>query len=190
MNTRKRMSFVVALLLSPVLQAFGASGNLTIFDDADENGFNMPAATCDQFSTLVGNPVHSGTMAVAVLKTDNAGGGWQAPVTYSAESDYDGVEFWINAGSQDTTLTSLAIIDGDGDYHFAHLEDSYGGPLPADTWVQFKIPFASSLFATAQSSSPTTVQTICIVNHSDQGSYLYIDDVALTGADIFKNGFE
>jgi hypothetical protein len=68
----------------------------------------------------------------------------------------------------------------------------YGAPLPANTWIEFTVPFSSPYFATASSTSPATVQAVCIINHSDGGptSYLYIDDVALTGADIFKNGFE
>ena len=180
-------------MLAATPMVHGATGDLIVFDDTDENEFNSAAAICTG-AALFGETsvVHSGSAAVAIQRTDNNGAGWQAPTIYSAESDYDGVTFWFNAGNQSTTLTSLAIYDGSSTAHFAHLEDDYGGPLPANTWIQFQIDFASSLFATAGSTSPTTIQTVCVINHSSSGSppYIYLDDVALRGADIFKNGFE
>ncbi len=188
---RKQLIFAFLLFATRIVHA--ATGDLIIFDDSDENGFNHAAATCTG-AALFGETsvVHTGTAAVAIQKTDNNGAGWAAPTLYSAESDYDGISFWFNAGTEDTTLTSLAIYDGEANEHFLHLEDAYGGPLPANTWIRFDIPFASSLFASASSTSPTTLQTICFINHSSGGSppYTYVDDIALTGADIFKDGFE
>jgi hypothetical protein len=188
-----KKKFILTLLLGAAPVVYGATGSLTIFDDADENGFNHAAAICTG-TALFGETsvVHSGAAAVGIQKTDNNGAGWAAPTTYSAQSDYDGISFWFNAGAQETTLTSLAIYDGDDTAHFLHLEDAYGGHLPANTWIQFQIPFASPLFAMAESSSPTTIQTVCVINHSGgTGSQsLYLDDIALTGADIFKDGFQ
>ncbi len=188
---RKQLIFVFLLFAAQTVHA--ATGDLIVFDDSDENGFNHAAATCTgaaQFGET--SVVHGGSAAVGIQKTDNNGAGWQAPTIYSAESDYDGIAFWFNAGSQSTTLTSLAIYDGSNTAHFAHLEDDYGGPLPANTWIRFQIAFASPLFAKAGSTASTTIQTVCVIDHSSGGSppYIFIDDIALTGADIFKNGFE
>ena len=136
--------------------------------------------------------MHTSSDAIAVQKTNNSGIGWVSAVTYSTASDYDSVDFWINAGNAPTTLTSLAVYDGEAIAHFLHLEDASGAPLPANTWVHLQIPFASPFFETAFSTSPTTIQTVCIINHSGGGNtqFLYVDDVVLIGADIFKSGFE
>jgi hypothetical protein len=187
--------FVPALLIAATVasNAFCATGNLVIYDDTNENGFDLFGATCTG-TIFAGEAavVHSGSAAIAVVKNDNNGAGWVARATYSASSDYDGVSFWINAGNSQTTLTSLAVFDALNDPHFLHLEDMYGAPLPMNTWIPFQIPFSSPFFAVASSTPPATVQTICLINHSagGQNAYFYLDDIALTGADIFKSGFE
>ena len=136
--------------------------------------------------------VHGGTTAIALSKLDNNGIGWATPSTYSASSDYDSVGFWVNAGDTPTTLTSLAIDNLSFDRHFLHLEDLYGGPLPANTWIHLQVPFSSPFFVTASSTPPESVTAVCIINHSSgtQTTFLYVDDVTLRGADIFRNGFE
>ena len=171
--------------------AFCATGNLIVFDDADENGFNRAAATCTTNSSSETAVVHSGSTAIDISRfQDNNGAGWVAPTTYSASADYDGVSFWINAGTDPSTLTSLAVFDTDDNPHFLHLEDQYGSALPANTWVPFQVSFSSPLFAQALSSPPATVKTICLIGHSSGTQFYFLDDVALTGADIFKNGFD
>ena len=172
----------------------GATGGLVVFDDADRNGFNHANASCTTNGDFFGETVvvHSGTAAVALSKqNDNNGAGWLAPVSYSATSDYDGVTFWVNSGNSQSMLTSLAIFDASDNPHFLHLEEMYGAPLPAATWIHFQVAFSSPLFASALSSSPDTVKAICVITHSPTGfsEFLYLDEVSLTGADIFKDGF-
>jgi len=176
--------------------AHGATGNLVVFDDADQNSFDHNAALCTTGGDFFGETtvVHSGTAAVAVsTQNDNNGGGWAATVSYSATSDYDAVTLWVNAGNNSRAHTSPAIFDMSGNPHFMHLEDMYGGPLPAATWIQFVVPFGSDLFQQALSTPPDTVQSICVITHSATGSFtdfFYLDDVSLRGADIFKSAFE
>ena len=182
---------IVALWLAAICasNAFGATGNLVIYDDADENGFNHAAASCGDFNFYgETDVVHSGTKAIAAAKTDNNGAGWAPPTTFSTVADYDSISFWVNAGDMQTTQTSLAIYDAETNPHYLHLEDVYGAPLPVNTWIPFHILFSSPFF----SSPPATVQMFCLLNHSSGGQteYFYLDDVALTGADIFKNGFD
>jgi len=182
------------LLATVASTAHAATGNLVVFDDADENGFDHAAAICSNgYYYEETSVVHSGTAAMGISKQfDNNGAGWGAPTNYSASSDYDGVAFWVNSGNTQSTLTSLAVYDMDGNPHFAHLEDIYGASLPAGTWIHFDIPFGSPYFAAAYSTPPATVQAFCVITHSPSGSpsdVLYLDDVALTGADIFKDGF-
>ena len=188
---------LLALLYSATIvgNACGATGDLVVFDDADQNSFSHDGASCTTGGDVFGETsvVHGGTAAVGLSKQyDNNGAGWLAPVSYSATSDYDGVSFWVNSGNSQSTLTSLAIFDASYDPHFLHLEEMYGGPLPAATWIHFQVSFSSPLFASALSSSPDTVQAICVITHSATGSYpnfLYLDEVSLTGADIFKDDF-
>jgi len=193
MNRYSLSALVFAATIS--CNARGATGDLIIFDDADRNGFDHASALCTSGGGMFGETtvVHSGTAAVALSRhTDNNGAGWLAPVSYSATSDYDGVTFWVNSGNSESAHTSLAILDAGSNPHFMHLEDMYGAPLPAATWIHFQVPFSSPLFAAAVSTSPDTVKTICVITHSSTGSFsdfLYLDEVSLTGADIFKDGF-
>ena len=189
--------FVRAALFLAVVasSAHAASGNLTVFDDTDENGFNNAAANCSTGSIFGETQVvHSGTAAIAISKQqDNDGAGWTAPAIYSTSSDYDGVTFWVNSGNSQSSITSLAVFDASNTGHFLHLEDVYGAALPANTWIQFQIPFASPYFQVALSTPPDSVQAICVITHSPTGSagdFLYLDDFSLRGADIFKNGFD
>jgi len=172
--------------------ALGATGNLLIFDDADENGFNHNAAICQGGAGYFGGFAYSGTTSLAVSKqNDNNGAGWGGPVVYSTQTDYDGVTFWINSGNNPSAHTSLAVADSNGDLHFAHLEDIYGGALPAATWVNFNISFSSDYFAQANSTPPDSLLYFCVNTHSAaQNDFLYLDEASLTGADIFKSGFE
>jgi hypothetical protein len=153
----KRVSFALLLIAALQSSAQGATGNLTVYADADAIGFDHNSAGCGSSSfaswaeTTV---VHSGSAAVAVSKLDNNGVGWQSLATYSASSDYDGISFWINAGDIQTELTSLAIFDGSFTPHFLHLEDVYGASLPVNTWISFHIPFSSPFFVTALSTPP------------------------------------
>jgi len=171
--------------------ALGATGNLLIFDDADQNGFSHAAASCAGGASYETGVVHSGTTALAVSKqTDNNGAGWAGPVVYSTQSDYDGVTFWINSGNNSSAHTSFAVFDKNGDPHFAHLEDMYGGALPAGTWIHFNVSFSSDYFAQAGSTPPGSLQWFCVITHSAASNdFLYLDDASLTGADIFTDGF-
>lgn len=192
MIRRHMPTLLIAAMIAS--NAFSATGNLTVFDDSDENGFDHPGATCSSGTTFFGESAvfHSGNAAIAITKDNNNGAGWVAPATYSTSADYDGISFWINAGNNPTTTTSLAVFDQAEDEHFLHLEDIYGAPLPANTWIQFQIPFSSPFFEAASSTPPATLATVCVIFHfggAGANEFLYLDDVALTGADIFKDGF-
>jgi hypothetical protein len=192
MNRYVSLALLVAILQS---SAYCATGSLVVFDDADENGFSHAAASCG--SSPFANfgettTVHSGSAAIAISKLDNNGAGWLASTSYSASTDYDGMDFWVNAGDTQTTLTSLAVSDASFTPHFLHLEDMYGAPLPVNTWIHFQVPFSSPFFAVALSTPPETVQMVCVISHETDGmtKFLFLDDVSLRGADIFKSGFD
>jgi len=191
MDKRSLAALLVAATMSG--SAYGITGNTIVYDDADENSFNHNNAACgSNFIYFEGDFVHNGTQAIAVSRLDNNGVGWAGPITYSTTTDYDGVVFWINAGDSPTTVTSLGVQDHAGTSHFLHLEDIYGGPLPANMWIRFAIPFSSPYFEVNASTPPADFDQFCIINHSSgsQTTFIYVDDVMLTGADIFKNGFE
>jgi hypothetical protein len=190
-SLNKRYAPALLIAATVASKAFCATGTLIVFDDADENGFSRPNASCSNGSSLESVTVHSGSTAVYIPRMqDNNGAGWAAPSSFSASADYDGITFWINAGSSPTVVTSLGVYDADNTPHFLHLEDVYGAALPANTWIQFQIPFSSPYFEANSYTPPATVQTVCVISHSSGAGYYFLDDVALTGADIFKDGFE
>jgi hypothetical protein len=192
MTTRLLAAFFVAIMACG--PACAVTGNVIVYDDADENSFNRFAASCEGGSSVFDQTtvVHSGTHALAVSRQSANGVGWAGPTNYSTSSDFDGVVFWINPGNDPTTSTSLAVFDSASNNHFLKLEDIYGGPLPAATWIRFEIPFSSSFFTSAGSTPPDDFSQVCVINHSSGSmtNFLYIDDVSLTGADIFKDSFE
>ena len=185
----------LAFLLMVALQsgANGATGNLVVYDDADGAGFSHDGADCTNMAFFNETTVvHGGSAGIAIPKVDTAGAGWLAETSYSASSDYAGISFWINAGDSATEVTSLGVYDASFAGHFLHLEDVLGAALPANTWIHFQIPFSSPFFAFNSYTPPETVKEICIISHNAEGmtKFFYLDEVTLTGADIFKNGFE
>jgi hypothetical protein len=189
----KRLLAALVVAASVWNPAYALTGNTIVYDDADENSFNHNNAACGTSMVFFqGSVVHQGTKAIAVSRLDNNGIGWGGAATYSTTSDYDGLVFWINAGDTPTTVTSLGVYDSALAAHFLHLEDIYGGPLPANTWLRFDIPFSSPYFALRGYVPPPDFYQFCLINHSagSQSTFIYVDDVTLTGADIFKDGFQ
>lgn len=170
--------------------AWGASGNLIVFDDADENGFDHNASLWAGGMSLENVDVHSGSEAAMVRIQDFNGASWQAPDTYSTISDYDGISFWIKDPSGDAQdLAFLLYNSADEIVGKITLADAYGA-LPAGVWVNVHIRF-SDLANTSEISDTTHFDNVVIRTYHGAGNtFFFVDDVALTGADIFKNGFD
>ncbi len=87
MTHRSRAALLAAAMVCG--SAHGFSGNTIVYDDADENSFSRAAAACGNGGDYINQDgfVHSGTMAIAVKRSDNDGVGWAGPQTYSTSSD-------------------------------------------------------------------------------------------------------
>lgn len=184
-----RSALFLAMMVATAT-AWGASGNLIVFDDADENGFDHNASVWATGMSLETGDVHSGTVAVYVVFQDFNAASWQAPSTYSTTSDYDGISFWVDYPSGETQDLAFLLYNGAGDIvGRIDLAAAYG-TLPTNTWVNVRVPF-NSLTVPVGTSDPDHFDNIVIRTYHGAGTtHFFVDDVALTGADIFKDGFD
>lgn len=177
------------LLVIPLAHA--ASGSLTVFDDADENGFNRFFCEFGEGAQAQQDIVHSGTTAIGVAIGNFHSVCWQAPAPLSRLSDYDAISLWVNAGfsaPQDLRF----LIYGNGEIiGKIDLVTVYGGPLPPATWIPLRISLPD-LPADAVPADPEHFDDIVIRTYSigaGGADRFFVDDVVLIGADIFKDGF-
>jgi hypothetical protein len=91
-----------ALLLMPLVGAHAATGSLVIYDETLQNG-NDCSNTGGQpgFPVRIGyvSIVHSGAKSIAVQNYAGVEFGWCPTLNYSIDSDYDGIDFWVNGGT-------------------------------------------------------------------------------------------
>ena len=190
------MRIQCAVLLSSMAfataAAHAASGSLTVFDDADQNGFNHQFCTFGSGSHTEQDTVHSGTTAMGVTIANFNSTCWQAATPLSRVSDYDAISLWVNAGfsaPQDLRF----LIYGNGEIiGKIDLVTVYGGPLPAATWIPLRIALPG-LPADAPPTDADHFDDIVIRTYSSGmggADRFFVDDVVLIGADIFKSGFD
>jgi hypothetical protein len=191
MNRQSLLLLLVVATMASVANA--ASGNLVVFDDADQNGFSHlnSAYGAGNVTFNATSVVHGGTIAVAGNNDPTSVASWLAPATYSTLSDYDGVSFWVNGGNDGSEDITVVLYNVDGLVGSVSMADLYGAPIPINTWIHLQADFASALFNPG-GGNPTTFTDIAFRCHSSGGpsSFFFLDDIALTGADIFKNGFD
>lgn len=191
------MRFPRALLLFSMLVAIhlahAASGSLTVFDDADQNGFNRFFCTFGDGAQAEQDTVHSGTTAIGVTVADFNSTCWQAPSSLSRWSDYDAISLWVNVGFITAPQDLRFLIYGNGEIiGKIDLVTVYGGPLPAGTWVPLRISLAD-LPPDSPPADPEHFDDIVIRTYSTGtggADRFFVDDVVFIGADIFKDGFE
>jgi len=188
-----RSPCAVLLMVFAASIAHAASGSLTVFDDADENGFNRFACTFGDGAQAEQDTVHSGTTAIGVTIADFNSTCWQASSPLSRRSDYDAISLWVNVGSFTAPQDLRFLIYGNGEIiGKIDLVTVYGGPLPAATWIPLHISLAD-LPADAPPADPEHFDDIVIRTYSTGSGgadRFFVDDVVLIGADIFKDGFE
>ena len=191
MNARTLLPLLFATAMTTAFNVHGATGNQIVFDDADENGFSHAFSIYSSGFVFynVPNPVHAGTVSVGIRDELSSAASWLAPATYSTVSDYDGVSFWVNGGNnggQNATVVLYNQMDLVGTTSLASL---YGAPIPANTWIHLQLSFFSPLFNPAGDNA-TTFTDLTFRSHGANTELFFLDDIALTGADIFKSGFE
>ncbi|MEO7323624.1 MAG: hypothetical protein ABIW82_02220 [Dokdonella sp.] len=193
MSMRFQYAFLLAGVALVATSARAATGSLSVFDDADENGFNRFNCPFGNGDGLDHVTVHSGTAAIGVVVADFNSACWQAPAAVSRLGDYDSISFWVNAGSSAPQDLRFLLYSGIDIVGKIDLVTVYGAPLPASTWVFVRISL-SDLPADPNSTppQPTTFDDIVIRTYTSGGASdrFFVDDVVLIGADIFKNGFD
>jgi hypothetical protein len=164
---------------------------LIVFDDMDENGFSHTGSIYSTGAVFYNatTTAHDGTISVGVNDDQSATASWLAPATYSTLSDYDGVSFWVNGGSNGGENVTVVLYNQDGLVGTTSLASLYGAPIPINTWIHLQLSFFSPLFNPI-GTNPTTFTDITFRSHDSGGQLFFLDDIALTGADIFENGFE
>jgi hypothetical protein len=192
------MRFQRALLLSWMAMAAttaqAASGSLTVFDDADRNGFNRFACFFGSGAQAEQDTVHSGTTAIGVTIADFNSACWQASAPLSRLSDYDSISLWVNAGSSAPQDLRFLLYSGMDIIGKIDLVAVYGAALPASTWIPLRISL-SDLPPDSGSTppDPSVFDDIVIRTYTTGAGgpdRFFVDDVVLIGADIFKDGFD
>jgi len=187
-----RCAFLLSLIAFATTVARAATGSLTVFDDADQNGFNRLFCTFGDGAQAEQDTVHSGTTAIGVTIGNFNSTCWQAPSSLSRTRDYDTISLWVNAGfsaPQDLRF----LIYGSGEIiGKIDLVTAYGAPLPAATWIPLRISLAD-LTAEPPPTDPDLFDDIVIRTYSTGSGgadRFFVDDVVLIGADIFEDSFE
>jgi hypothetical protein len=188
----KLVGFTAAVIFCMPLVA---AADLLVYDDQSENGFNDGCS----FSSVGGEidvaeptVVHSGTHSIRFTPDDYNAVSWCAPATYSATTDYTGIDFWVNGGAVGGQNVDVALgLGGNAVIAYASLTALNGGiPIPANTWTHIQATFASALAYSGQFDR-ISLQDESGVVQTD----MYFDDVLLIGAAsgtnyIFGDSFE
>jgi hypothetical protein len=186
--------FESSLLLMPLVGTHAATGNLTIYDEALQNG-NDCSNTGGQpgFPVRIGyvSIVHSGAKSVAVQNYSGVEFGWCPALTYSINSDYDGIDFWVNGGPDGGESVNLILgaVAGGNPVALASLAELYGSPIPINSWVHIQASFSKPPFAHPSGTSDVASLYFSVYS-GNSTNFFILDDLFLTGADIFKNGFD
>jgi hypothetical protein len=175
--------------------AQAATGSLTVFDDADENGFNRFACDFGSGAQAEQDTVHNGTTAIGVTLANFNSACWQASAPLSRLSDYDSISLWVNAGpSAPQDLRFLLYSGADFIIGKIDLVTVYGAPLPASKWIHLRISLADLPPDPSSTPPDPTVFDDIVIRTYTTGSggpdRFFVDDVVLIGAEIFKNGFD
>ncbi len=157
------------------------AANLVVYDDQSENGFNdgcsfggVPA-DIDVANTVT---VHTGTHSIRFTPDHFNAVSWCTPITYSAATDYTGLDFWVNGGTTGNQNVDVVLGLVGAPVKFASLTALNGGnPIPAATWVHIQAPFTSGALA-------YNGQFDQILLQDESGAVqanMYFDDVSLVG---------
>jgi sugar lactone lactonase YvrE len=140
----RRIFSGLCLFLAATTVAWAA--NLIIYDDQSENGFNdgcsFPGQPNPDFNFADTTTVHGGTHSVRFTPDNFNAVSWCAPATYSATTDYTGIDFWVNGGATGSQNVNLVLGLAGNPVSQASLTALQGIPLAANLWVHFQLTFA------------------------------------------------
>jgi len=169
------------IVLALIVTQYAGAANFIIYDDQTENGFDQgcsfpsPSADFDFVNTTV---VHSGTHSIRFTPDHNNAVSWCTPATYSAATDYNGIDFWVNGGTTGAQNVNLVLGLAGNPVAQSSLTALQGIPLAANLWVHFQVSFTAGALTYNGSFDQISLQD---ESGAVQAS-MYFDDVALIPA--------
>jgi hypothetical protein len=190
-GTLAKFALIIALS-API----AAAANLVIYDEQSENGFNDGCSfggIPSDFDFANATTVHSAPNSIRFTPDDFNAVSWCAPATYSATTDYGGIDFWVNGGTTGGQNVDLVLgLGANAAVVFASLTSLNGNnPIPAGAWVNIHASFAADLAYNGQFDRISFQDESGIVQAD-----IYFDDVSLVPASsavqnyIFGDSFE
>lgn len=193
MSMRFRRGLLFSGMALATVAAHAATGSLTVFDDADENGFNRFACTFGTGAQAEQDTVHSGTTAIGVTLADFNSVCWQAPAALSRVSGYSSISLWVNAGQSAPQDLRFLLYSGGDIVAKIDLVAVYGAALPASTWIPLRISLSDLTPEPGAPADPTLFDDIVIRTYTTGtggADRFFVDDVVLIGSDLFEDGFD
>jgi hypothetical protein len=181
-----------------LLAATSASAaNLVVYDDQSQNGFNDGCsfgANPGDIDVANTAPVHSGTRSIRFTPDIFNAVSW-CSATYSAATDFTGIDFWVNGGTTGGQNVDVVLSLDPDIVKFASLTALNGGtPIPPAIWTHIQASFASGVLAYSGQFDRISLQD----ESNGLQENMYFDDVSLvigsfvggTQNSIFTDGFE
>lgn len=165
-----------------------AAANLVVYDEQSENGFNDGCSfsgVAGEFDFANTTVVHSAPHSIRFTPDNFNAVSWCAPATYSAVTDYTGIDFWVNGGTTGGQNVDLVLgLGGNAAVAFTSLTSlNAKTPIPAGTWTHIQASFASALAYNGQ------FDRISLQDESGAlQADMYFDDVTLVGASSTPSG--
>lgn len=181
----------LSLLLA---MASTSAANLIVYDDQSENGFNDGCSfggVGSDFNVANTVPVHSGTHSIRFTPDNFNAVSWCAPATYSAATDFTGIDFWVNGGTTGGQNVDVVLSLGASIVKFASLTSLNGGnAIAPGTWTHIQATFTAGVLAYSGQFDKISLQDESGVVQAN----MYFDDVSLvsgaTQNSIFTDGFD
>jgi hypothetical protein len=178
----RQLAWMLASLCLLFATASASATNLIIYDNQSENGFDdgcsfpSPSADFDFANTTV---VHSAPRSVRFTPDNNNAVSWCAPATYSAATDYTGIDFWVNGGTTGSQNVNLVLgLAGNPVQQASLMALNGGNAIAVGAWTHIQASFTSGVLAYNGQFDQISLQD----ESGGVQANMYFDDVSLVAA--------
>jgi sugar lactone lactonase YvrE len=190
----RQFAFAFIGLCLSLAMASASAANLVVYDDQSKNGFNDGCSfggVAGDFNVANTVPVHSGTHSIRFTPDNFNAVSWCAPATYSAATDFTGIDFWVSGGTTGGQNVDVVLSLGASKVKFASLTALNGGNAIAQAaWTHIQATFTAGVLAYSGQFDKISLQDESGVVQAN----MYFDDVSLvsgaTQNSIFTDGFD
>ena len=194
---QRSFAWILGGLCGLLIVPAASVANVIVYDDQSENGFNDGCSfSADPHEVDVANTlvVHSGANSIRLTPDDYNAVSWCAPATYSAATDFTGIDFWVNGGTTGGQNVDVVISLDPDVVASASLTSLNGGtPVPAGAWQHIQATFTTGVLAYSGNFDRISLQDESGGTQAD----IYFDDVMLTSTTpppaqnyVFGDSFE